>query len=147
MSPHEWLSSGQWALAAAAAALIWLFSTGRMLGTLQTKFEGRVDAVDTHLELVDRRLGVLEDDAAKTDAAIASAVSEARLVNGRMDQAGELLSDLTGKIQAMPTQEAVTALWREMTRLQEEQRDGIRSRAHLAERIASLEGEQHGRRA
>ena len=127
--------------------MVWLFSTGRLLGRLQEQFEGRVDAVDTHLRLVDTRLGDLEERSTEAEKALADAISETKLVNGRMDQAGELLSDLTGKIQSMPTQDAMTAVWREMTRLQEEQRDSIRQRAQLAERIASLEGEQHGRRA
>jgi predicted nucleic acid-binding Zn-ribbon protein len=140
MSPHEWLSSGQWALAAAAAALIWIFSTGRMLGSLQTKFEGRMDAIDEHLEGVDGRVVAMEGRQTKTDQAVA-------LVSGRMDQAGDLMSDLASKVQAMPTQEAMTAVWRELSRLQEELRDSAKHRANLAERIASIEGEQHGRRS
>lgn len=146
MSPHDWLSSGQWALAAAVAALLWIFSTGRVLGSLQTKFEGRVDAVDKsleavnrHLEHSDKRVGALEERQEDADQTVA-------LINSRMNQAGELLSDLTGKVQAMPTQEAMTAIWRELTRLQEELRDSVKHRANLAERIASIEGEQHGRR-
>ena len=139
MSPHDWLSSGQWALAMAISALVGMFSTGRVLGRLQTKFEERVEAVSRHIKSVDARLVGVDERQVKTDQAVV-------LVNGRMDQAGDLMSDLTGKIQAMPTQEAMTAVWRELSRLQEELRDSVRHRANLAERIASIEGEQHGRR-
>jgi hypothetical protein len=63
-------------------------------------------------------------------------------ISNRMDQAGELLSDLTGKVQAMPTQDAMTAVWREMNRIETEQREDQRKMASMSERVSFLEGQR-----
>ena len=93
-------------------------------------------------ERLQKELGELERKAAHAARSliVADLAENFRKMEQRFDKAGEKTSELATRVQALPTRDDVSAIWKELNHMRDLLEAGRDARTHLGERLARLEG-------